>query len=89
MQKDEEKIGGNHMSTPSIDSYIADIKNLFPNQLTLSSAQLAQIRNKSVQTLARERKQGIGIRYKESQGKNIEYPIREIAIWLHDTIVTV
>ena len=75
------------MNTACIDKYIADIQNLFPFQLTLSPQQLAQLRNKSIQTLARERKKGIGVSYKNNAG-NIEYPIREVAIWLQNTIKT-
>ncbi len=71
----------------TVDQYIADIQNIFPNQLTLSPKELARLRNKSVQTLWRERKKGIGVPYKEQNG-NIEYPVREIAIWLHKTVVT-
>ena len=71
----------------SIENHIIDIQNLFPYELTLSPQELAKLRNKSVQTLAHERKRGVGVRYKNSEG-GIEYPIREVAIWLHNTIMT-
>ncbi len=75
------------MNTACIDKYIADIQNLFPHQLTISPHQLARLRNKSVQTLMRERKKGIGVAYKDNSGQ-IEYPIREVAIWFQNTIKT-
>ncbi len=75
------------MELASIESNMMDIQKLFPFQLTLSPQQLAQLRNKSIQTLGRERKKGIGVPYKDNAG-TIEYPIREVAIWLQNTIKT-
>ena len=75
------------MKTERIEKNMIDIQNLFPHQLTLSPQQLAQLRHKSVQTLARERKKGVGVPFKDNAG-TIEYPIREVAIWLQNTIKT-
>jgi len=79
---------GRVMRSTNIEDHITDIQTLFPRQLTLSPHQLAKLRNKSVQTLMRERKKGIGVPYKDNAG-TIEYPIREVAIWLQQTIKTV
>ncbi len=75
------------MNPATIEENMIDLQNLFPHQLTLSPQQLAKLRNKSIQTLGRERKKGIGVPYKDNAG-TIEYPIREVAIWLQNTIKT-
>ncbi len=73
----------------SIDSHIADIQKLFPYRLTISPSELAKIRNRSVQTLARDRARGTGVRYKEDSKGSIEYPVREVAVWMHNIVMTV
>ena len=72
----------------NIESHIADILKIFPNQLVLSPKQLAKLRNKSELTLSRERKNSVGVAYIEANGQ-FEYPIREIAKWLNATTKTV
>jgi len=76
------------MNPATIEENMIDLQNLFPHQLTLSPQQLAKLRNKSVQTIIRERKKGIGVPYKNNEAGTIEYPIREVAIWLSNTIKT-
>lgn len=71
-----------------IENYIADILKIFPNQLILSPKQFAQLRNKSVLTLFRERKKGIGPEYKDDNGQ-IGYPIRKISEWMVSTTKTI
>lgn len=72
---------------PAVEKNIADIQKIFPNQLTLSQQQFAQLRKKSVLTLSREREDCRGPEYK-GDTKNIEYPVRKIAEWLATTIKT-
>ena len=72
---------------PAIEKNITDIQKIFPNQLTLSQQQFALLRNKSVLTLSRERKKCVGAEYKNNNGQ-IEYPVRKVAEWMHNTIKT-
>ena len=72
---------------PTIEQNIADIQALYPGQLVLSQRQFAQLRNKSVLTLSRERKRGIGAEFKDNNG-TIEYPVRKVAEWLSFTVKT-
>ena len=72
---------------PDIEKTIVDIQQIFPNQLMLSQRQFAQLRNKSVLTLSRERKKCVGAEYKDNDGQ-IEYPVRKVAEWMHRTIKT-
>lgn len=70
-----------------IEKNMQDIRTVYPKQLTLAPKELANLRGISIQTLARERNQGIGPAYLQKR-TTIEYPIREVAKWLAETIKT-
>lgn len=70
-----------------IEKNMQDICTVYPKQLTLAPKELANLRGISIQTLARERTQGIGPAYLQKR-TTIEYPIREVAKWLAETIKT-
>ncbi len=72
----------------AIEKNIADIQKIFPNQLTLSQQQFAQLRKKSVLTLSREREDSRGPEYK-GDTRNVEYPVRKIAEWMAFTVKTI
>ncbi len=71
----------------NIQNHINDILTLYPGQLVLSPMQFAKLRNKSIHTLRRERKKSVGAEYKVSN-KQIEYPVRAVAIWLNSITQT-
>ena len=70
-----------------INQNIQDINKLHPCKLLLTKKELATLRNVSVSTINREKAEGAGVVYKENRGQ-IMYPVREIAIWLCNTIKT-
>ena len=72
-----------------IDDIIGDIKEIYPGTLLLTKEQTAKITNRSENSLNRDIKNGTGIPYKQSRDKGkVLYPIRNVAKWVLDTIIT-
>ncbi len=72
-----------------INDIIGDIKEVYPGTLLLSKEQTAKITNRSENSLNRDIKKGTGIPYKQSMEKGkVLYPIREVAKWILNTVIT-
>ncbi len=72
------------IDTYMFDLYMLDLKELFPGQVTISGQALSGLRGKSIQTIYREKANGTGVEFKETNG-NVEYPLRHVAMWLAST----
>jgi len=71
----------------TIEEAILDIKSIYPYTLMLDKLQVAKLVNKSVSSLNRDMANSTGIEYKKEGGK-VLYPVRAIAIWMSQTIIT-
>lgn len=77
-----------------IGKHIEDIWKIFPKQFLASKAQLAQLRGISESTLNREKERrekeeggGEGVPFREKGGR-IHYFVRDISVWMSQTIKT-